>query len=479
MTLAKSVMRGASWSAASRTGHLSLQFAVTVILARLLSPADFGVVAMATAVTSLVFIFGDLGTSAAVIQKQQHSSQFLSTVFWMNVAFGLLVMLVMMAMAPLAAAFFREPRLTIILMVLSVSFPLMGLVVLQKALLEKSMRFDVLAKIETISTAAGSGVAIGIAYSGGGVWSLVLQPVISATAMSSLLWIHSEWRPTLALRVSEIKSIGAFSANLTGFQLVNYVARNADNIIIGRFLGSRELGYYALAYRILMFPIQHLSSVIVRVTLPAFAQIQADDARFRRVYLRTIAAIGFITFPMMTFLFVVAKPLILDVFGEQWLSVVPVLLIFAPVGLVQSIVATVGAIYVVKGKTGLLFKWGVFSGSMAAVAFVVGLPWGIVGVAGCYALVSLVLAYPGMAIPLRLIGLTVRDCLIVLWRPLVCALVMAGCVWGIEKPLASISGGWRLLAADAVVGVVAYFILSLIANSAQVRVFRDLVKQPN
>ena len=159
---------------------------------------------------------------------------FLSTVFWLNAGFGLLCMLAVMAIAPWVAAFYREPILAPVLTVLSISFPVTGLVVLQRALLEKAMTFDVLAKIETVSTALGGALAVLIALAGGGVWSLILQSVMTALSMAVLVWMNSEWRPGLALRMAEIRSIAAFSANLTGFNIFNYFARNADYILIGR-----------------------------------------------------------------------------------------------------------------------------------------------------------------------------------------------------------------------------------------------------
>jgi O-antigen/teichoic acid export membrane protein len=474
MTLTKSVLRATSWTAFSQVIRQVSQLAVTLVLARLLAPDDFGVVALATVVTGFVILLSDLGTSAAVIQKTEHSPGFLSSVFWLNIAFSAIVMVAVMAVSPLIAWFYHEPRLIPVLVALSISFPLTALVAPQRALLEKAMNFDLLARVEVLSTLIGGGIGVGVALSGGGVWALVLQALATVAVMALLLWLQSGWRPRFKASVSEIRSIIGFSGYLTGFNIVNYFARNADYMLIGWLLGREALGYYTMAYRILMFPLQNLSAVITRVTLPAFSRIQEDDARLRRAYLTAIGAIAIVSFPLMAGMLVVAEPFVMAGFGKQWLPMVPVLMIFSPIGLMQSIVSTAGALYIAKNKTGVLFRWGLFSSVVVVASFVIGLSWGIVGVAACYGVASLVLAYPGMAIPLRLIGLKVKDSMAVLWRPFVSALLMAVLVWligGIASPLVA---AWKVLLIDAAIGGAIYLLLSLFINSDQLQMLQGL-----
>jgi O-antigen/teichoic acid export membrane protein len=479
MTLTRSVFRATQWSAFSQATRQAAQLVVTVILARLLSPDDFGVIAMASVVTGFVILLSDLGTSAAVIQRAEHSPRFLSAVFWVNLAFGLILMVTVAASSPLIARFYREPRLISVLLVLSLSFPLTALIALQRALLEKALSFDVLARIEMFATAIGGAIGVAVALAGGGIWALVLQAVSMPAVMAVALWARSGWRPRLETDLSEIRSILGLSGYLTAFNVVNYFARNADYVLIGWMLGTRELGYYSMAYRILMFPLQNLSAVITRVTLPAFSRIQGDDSRFRRGYLASIGAIALISFPVMAGVFSVARPFVDAAFGEQWLPMVPIVMIFAPVGLVQSIVATTGSIYIAKNQTALLFKWGLFASVIVVASFVVGLSWGAVGVAVCYGIASLALAYPGMAIPLRFIGLRVKDSLGVLWAPFVSAFLMALLVLAVSRAVSPFLTGWPLLFVDVAVGAVAYFVLNFLINGEQLRMFRALfTEQP-
>ena len=475
MTLTKSVVRATSWSAFSQAGRQISQFAVTVVLARLLSPDDFGVVAIATVVTGFVMLFSDLGTATAVIQKKDHTPAFLSSVFWVNAAFGVVVMLFVVAVSPLISWLYGEPRLTGVLIALSFSFPVAGVVAMQRALLEKAMRFDLLARIEMLSTAIGGAIGIAAALAGGGAWALVVQTVTSVLAMAVLLWAYSDWRPRLQARLAEIRSIAGFSGYLTGFNVVNYFARNADYMLIGWFLGSEDLGYYTMAYRILLFPLQNLTAVINRVALPAFSRIQEDEARFRRAYLTSIGGISSVSFPLMAGIFTIPRPFVETLLGERWLPMLPILMILAPVGLVQSIVATAGSVYIARNQTAALFRWGLLSSLVVIAAFIIGLSWGVVGVAACYAIASLALAYPAMAIPLRLIGLKVKDSAAVLWAPFVSALSMALVVFILTEAASAVLPPWQLLVVDAAAGTAAYLLLSLLINGEQLRMFKNLL----
>jgi O-antigen/teichoic acid export membrane protein len=407
---------GIKWSAVSQTGRQGTQLITTVILAHLLSPSDFGLAGMAMVVIGFVNIFKDLGTAAAVIQRKELSDTLLSTVFWVNVSFGLLATFLLFLAAPLGAYFYREPRVVAVLQILSISFFISCLGILHQALLERTLSFNTLAKLETVSVLVGSLVGIGLAFARAGVWSLVFQSLITVSVNTFLLWLSSPWRPHWGFRWSEVKTISAFSLNLTGFSIFNYFARNADYLLIGRYLGAQDLGYYTLAYRILLFPLQNITAVVGRVMYPVLSTMQEDNQRFNSAYLKVNGAIAFITFPLMAGLLAVAEPFVLTFFGEKWQPLVLLIMIFAPVGMIQSIGATVGGIYQVKGRTDWMFRWGVGSGTLVVMAFLIGLRWGIIGVAAAYAIVSFILSYPGFSIPFRLVDLRFAELLKVL-RP--------------------------------------------------------------
>lgn len=468
MTIRQKAISGVKWNFASQAGQQATQLATTVILARLLAPAEFGLVAMATVVIGFVGIFKDLGTSAAIIQNRETTEDLLSSVFWINVAFGALGTAVLAAAAPLVALYYHEPRVTALLRVLALNFIVSGLSILQQALFERKLQFNILARVEVAGVICAAVVGIGSAIAGLGVWALVAQSLTSVSVISILLWYYSKWRPRLLFRWQEIRGISRYSLNIVGFSTFNYFARNADYLLIGRFLGAAPLGIYMLAYRIMLYPLQSITTVISRVMFPAYSKLQDDNARFCSAYLRTAATIAFVTFPMMIGLWVVAEPFVLSIFGLKWAQAIPLIKILAVVGMVQSIGATAGAIYQAKGRTDIMFRWGVGSGLLCVVGFGVGLRWGVLGVAASYAIVTLLLTIPSFAIPFRFIGLRLVPFAAALARPLVASLLMAVVVLAVHSVLM----GWPSLAALLVLvaaGAIAYVAATWIVNRGQLR----------
>lgn len=429
------VTSGIKWSTVSQISRQGTQLITTIILARLLSPSDFGLVGMAMVVIGFIGIFKDLGTSAAIIQRKELSEELLSSIFWVNVGFGTLAMIILFFGAPLGGLFYHESRVVDILRVLALTFFISGLSILQQALLERSLSFNKLAKVEISAVVCGAIVGIGLALRGFGVWSLVFQSLTTVIITTVLLWLVSSWQPKWIFHWNEIKSVSSYSLNLTGFSIFNYFARNADYLLIGRYLGAQDLGYYTLAYRILLFPLQNISSVIGRVMFPVYSSIQDNNHRFANAYLKVAKNIALITFPMMLGILALASPFVLTIFGVKWQPVILLILILAPVGLSQSIGTTVGAIYTAKGRTDWMFRWGIGSGLFVIIAFTIGLHWGIIGVATAYAIATFSLSYPSFAIPFRLINLKFSQLLGVLWKPLMNSLIMFTAIIGFKAAL--------------------------------------------
>jgi PST family polysaccharide transporter len=281
-----------------------------------------------------------------------------------------------------------------------------------------------------------------------------------------LFWNTSRWRPSWQFDWPEIRSVMGFSLNLTGASIFNYFARNADKLLIGRFLGVQDLGYYDLAYRLMQFPLQGISAVIGRVMFPLYSRMQDDADQFGRAYLKVASAIALISFPLMLGLTALAGPFMLTLFGAAWTPVIPLLLILAPLGAVQSIATTVGSIYVAKGRTDWALWWTMGAGSLIVLSFVLGLPWGILGVTASYAIMFLFLTYPAFAIPFRLIGLKVRDLGGVLWQPATCSFVMYAVVAGTALWLPPDVPGWLTLSLLVPLGAMVYFACSWAINRA-------------
>jgi O-antigen/teichoic acid export membrane protein len=475
MTLSVKAVSGVKWSSISQFGRQITQWITTIILVRLLSPSDFGLMAMAMVVIGFVSLLKDLGTSAAIIQRTNLSEELLSSIFWFNVAFGFLATAILFLLSPFVANFYREPRVILLLRVISLSFFISSLSILQQAILERNLAFNKLAKLEIIATFFGSFVGIGSAVLGHGVWSLVYQSLAVATMTTILLWAFSTWRPKLIFHWDKVKSVSNYSLNLTGFNIFNYFARNTDYLLIGRFLGAQNLGYYTLAYNIMLYPLQNISAVIGRVMFPFFSQIQEDDTLFRSAYLKVVGAIALITFPMMMGLMVLSEQFVLVVFSLRWQPVILLLIIFAPVGMIQSIGTTVGIIYQAKGRTDWMFRWGIAAGILVIIAFVIGLNWGIVGVATAYAVTSFILIYPGFAIPFRLINLPFHDMLTVVWRPFLSSTLMLVVLLGFKAALPADLSNRVILGILVLMCIITYLLISWIINRSQIKQILETV----
>ncbi len=457
--LTKRAIAGTAWSGISTVGKQALTFASVATVARLLGPSAYGLMGMAVIVTNFIANFRDLGTAVAIVQRPTVTRSLLSSLFWINVGFGLLLSALVVITAPLVAAFFHAPKLTAVLVWLALALFLASCGVVQNAILTREMSFKAIALTDLIASAASYAVALTGALGGLGVWSLVFASVTNAAVSSAGYWMGSSFRPRLEFNGEEVRSIARFSTHLSANGLVNYAYRNSDNLIVGRVLGDVQLGYYQMAYNLMLTPIQNISSVIASVLFPAFARIQHDNERFRGAYVRACMLTALITFPVMAGLGVVADPLIRAVLGTKWIPTIPIFQILSVVGMLQSVQTTVGIIYQAKGRTDWMFRWSLFTLGACVLAFVAGVRYGSIGVAVAYALANWgILAIPCFAVPFRLIGLRLRDFAAALAPQFLVTVAMAVCCFGWMLLLThlSVASPWARLLSTTVVGGICY-----------------------
>jgi len=404
-----------------------MQILISAILARLLTPSDFGLIAMVIVFSSFVAIFSDFGLTSAIVQKKEVSDETLSSTFWISVGLGALLTIALAAFAPLIAAFYSEPRLTPLIVLLSTTFFIASFGNVQSALLTKSMNFKALAVIGICALGISGPISIFLAFSGYGVWSLAWNVVLFTFITVVLTWIYSRWVPHFSLGLQHVKGLLGFGMNLTGFSFVNYFGRNLDNLLIGRFLGPTPLGFYNLAYNLLLFPLSNISDVVGRVMFPALSKIQHDKRIVREAYITSNRHIAAISLPLMMWLVITAPQLVRVVFGMKWVSAIVLVQILAITAAQQSIVANAGWIYLSQGRTDVMLKVSTVATIITAISFAVGLRWGVVGVAIAYTIASYSLAYPLNAVPFRLIDLKVRHFFAYL-LPIVLATLIFGVV---------------------------------------------------
>lgn len=463
---------GFKWSTASQVVRQVLQVVTNIVLARLLAPQDFGVMGMAMIAVGFINMFKDLGTSAALIQNAAPSDRLKSTIFWLNLGFGVLATLGLWGLAYPISFFYGEVRLIPVLQALSLTFLISSLSIVHKAVLEKDLSFKAVAIVEASSSALGYATGIAMAARGFGAMSLAAQTLATITVATLMFWIYSPWRPKLEFSAAEARSISRFSANLVGFNVFNYFSRNVDNLLVGKYLGSQALGYYSLAYNIMLYPIMNISAVIARVLFPALARVQHDNERFRRAYLKVIVGIALVAFPLMTGLEAVAPEFVVAVFGEKWLPVAILLMILAPVGLSQSIGTTVGTVYQAKGRTDVMFRWGVFVSLCVVLAFIIGLHWGLYGIAAAYT-ATLVLTYPSFMIPFKLIDLPMKEFGRALWRPFTASIAMMVAVLGVKPWMPSTLPPIATLGLLVGFGVLVYAVCGWLLCRSQILLLRE------
>jgi len=419
-------VRGGVATLAGQSANFVIQTASTVILARLLTPADYGMIAMITAVTGFVTLFKDLGLSMATVQKDEITHEQISMLFWINVGLSAVVMLVTMALAPVIAWFYGEPDLLPLTLVMAVGFVFGGLCVQHSALLRRQMRFGTLVLIDILRLIVSATVGIIAALAGAGVWALVYMTLSGNLFNALAVWVVCHWRPSLPAFGAGVRVMLAFGANLTGFNIVNYFSRNLDNLLIGRFCTADILGFYNKAYNLLLLPIQQISGPVTAVALPALSRLQDQPERFKSFYKKGVLLIAFVSMPVVLLMFTVSDLVILIVLGSQWASVTTIFRLLMPAAFIGAFNVATGWVYVSLGQTDRQFRMGIVNAIAATLGFVIGIRWGAIGVASSFSIVSCILLYPRLWYCFRRSPLHVHDLLSVLWKP--CVASMVACV---------------------------------------------------
>ena len=384
--LKKLSIRGGAIVIAAQAIQFVLRTCSTVVLARLLSPEDYGLFGMTTVVVNFAHLFKDLGLSAATVQKAEINHQQVSTLFWINLAISCAIALIVVVLAPVVAWFYDEPLLRGITLALAINFVFSGLIVQHQALLQRQMRFSSLAKIKIVSMLVGVIAAIVSALYGFGYWALVVMQIATVITNAMGVWIACSWRPGLPVKNAAIKSMLVFGGNLTGFRFVNYFSRNLDNVLIGRYWGSQELGLYSKAYQLVLLPIQQINNPIESVALPALSSLQLEPEKYCRYYYKAILLITTLGMPIVGFMFASSDKVILLMLGEQWLGVVPIFQFLIPAAFIGTFNVATGWVYQSLGTTNRQFRIGMVMATIDILLFLLSIRWGAIGVAAAYGL---------------------------------------------------------------------------------------------
>ncbi len=448
-------VRGGAVTLTSQAAKFVLHLSSTMVLARLLVPDDYGLVAMVTAIVGFATLFKDLGLSMATVQREEITHEQVSSLFWVNVVISILIAVTLCIIAPLVSLFYHEPRLTRITLALACTFIFSGLTVQHQALLRRQMKFTVLAVIEIGSMAVGVSAAIAMAYWGAGYWALVGLPMGSAITNAVLVWSLCRWRPGLPRGGTGVRPMLKFGSHMTGFSLVNYFSRNLDHILLGRYYGTGVLGLYSKAYQIMMLPVNQIRGPLDSVAMPALSRMQDDPERYRRCYLKMTGLLAFLSMPLMVFLFVCAEEIILLLLGPNWTGATAIFKVLCIVSLIQPIASTRGLVLVSMGHSQRYLRWGIANGVITAAAFVAGLPWGAIGVAVAYTIANYIILVPSLWYCFGGTKIRVQDFFASCAGPMIASILMGAIVTFVHSSVAN-SPILLSLAMLLSVGILAY-----------------------
>lgn len=465
--LAGRTVRGVFWSYTAFAFSKGVVLIATAILARLLTPVDFGVVAVATVIVAFLTVLQSLGLGSALIQRRGDIERASNVVFTLNLILGVALTAVVFVIAPWVADYFREPEAVPLLRALGFTFTIEALGTVHLVRLHRELQFG-RAFIPDAGAAILKGfVSVGLAMAGVGAWSLILGQLAGVTAGVLLAWTVFRWLPRLEIDASLARELIAYGLPLFGVEVMWVVSVNLDYVIIGRRLGTELLGIYTLAYRLPELLVLTLMAGVNRVVFPAMSTVQSSRDDLRRGFLASTHYVVMVTLPISVGLAIAADPIVRVMLGSEWLDAIPVLRILAIFTLVASMMNADGDVYKAVGRPGILFKLAVLSIAMLVPALLFGVEYGLVGVALAHLSVSIVMRVTRTIIVSRFLDVPVAT-IAAQWRtPFLGGLALVAMA-GIAMYLTTGALPIVTLAATVVAGAVGYFAVLAVLEGASI-----------
>ncbi|MEH1965699.1 lipopolysaccharide biosynthesis protein [Nostoc sp.] len=462
--LREKAVKSVFWTAIESWGRQAISLVVFFILARLLSPETFGLIALAYIFIEFVQIFVDQGFSVAIIQRQEIDAEHLDTAFWTTLGISVLLTVLSIAGAGLAADLFKQPQLIPIIQCLSISFALSGLSSVQQAILERRFAFKSLAIRSLLAVSVGGIVGVVMAFLHFGVWSLVGQQISSSLVQVLVLWRVSDWRPGFKFSAIHAKELFTFGINISAFNIINFFNRRADDLLIGYFLGLVALGYYSVAYKLLQVMMQVLIATTTKVALPIFSRLQGEPERLLNAFYSATQFTSLLVFPVFLCVPVLATEFIKVFFGEQWVQSIPVLQILSLIGPIHLIFFYNNSVILALGKPSWRLWIQVINTVTNVVGFALVVKWGIVAVASAYVVRGYVLLPISLLAINKIIKINLTNYLRLYIVPLVASVAMVATILATKYFLGTFLEAWMLLATSLLFGISIYiFILSVIS----------------
>ncbi len=442
MPLRKKAIHGAKWSMLQEIIGQLLDFFIIILLARLLDPEDFGVIAIATIIVSSMRPFIAHGLGVAITQRSEIEKEHLDSAFWSTFITGALLALFIAISAEWWAIIFSEPKLGDILTWLSASVVLTSLTTVQEAILRRELNFKVYAIRASVGKLIGGGIGIALAYYGFGVWSLVGRYLSTSFVSVLLLWGISQWYPRFVFSKKHFKELFSFGIKVTMNDLLVFVNRNADSYLISYFLGSTALGYYNIAYKLMVLVFQLVSKTVSQVGMPTFARLQNDKKRLWKAFYDITQLISLLVFPIFLGMLVLVPEIVSALLGGKWSQSGPVLQILLPIGIIHCLLSPIVSILVGSGKPGKRLRLQALDSVVNLIGFTIAVQWGITWVAASYVIVGYVLSPSWYWSITKIMNVRWIAYIKLILRPLLITMVVITSIiyarWGIDNKIGDI-----------------------------------------
>lgn len=400
--------RGSKWVGGGAIYNLLMQLLQLAVLSRFLEPADFGLVAMIMVVVGFAQVFSDMGISNAIIHRQDTTRKQLSSLYWLNIMAGCVVFALVVAVIPLIVNFYDEPRLEGLIFWAAFIFIIIPLGQQFQVLLQKELRFKILAKMEMAATTLGTVVAILAVINGQGVFSIILGQLSMVTARTSLLvggcW--GKWGPSLRFFKKDLTGYIGFGFFQMGERSISYFGKQLDKLLIGFFLGAQALGYYSIAHQLMLRPFQTFNPILTRVAFPVFSKMEKDNKRLSKNYLEVTRVIALVLMPVYLGMIILATPLLTVLLGEGWDTTISVFKVLAILGMFYSLGNPLGSLFLAKGRADIGFYMNLLALFLYGGAVWVGSTMGLNGIAWALVIVTAVVFFPiGFWVRWHLVGM--------------------------------------------------------------------------
>jgi teichuronic acid exporter len=379
--LRQQAVKSVFWVGSTQTLGQLVSLAATVYLMRILSPVDYGLVGMAGTYQAIIYILYDLGIGVAVVQKKDLSEEDIHSAFWFSTGFGLILFALTWHLAILCGDFYSSAKVVPLIRVLAIGNIFLAINEVPYCLMAKRFEFKRRGFAELCSGIFSLAVSVALAVNGFGVWSLVIGQVSQQCCLCILILSFSRWKTRICFRPSRVKSLLRFGIPITGQSLLSYLNQNSDSVIVGRFLGQSALGYYQIAVSLAMMPINKVIVTANKVVFPVFSKLQDDEERMKGYFYKVFHLISIFSFPILFGLFCVSEEVVVLILSPKWLPGLFVLRVFCLIAIFRSYVGFLLIILKAKGNGGAVFKYGLYSSIVLPIGFLVGVKFGIFGVA--------------------------------------------------------------------------------------------------